>query len=280
MTGAVKEADLAKLELTEQAEKRLGVITVEAKRQPVPRAISYGGEVMIPPGRLINVASPFLGTVEAAPNAKVPLPGADRSSRASRSSSSSRSFFAQGAGHAGPAAQGGRRAGQGGPRSSSRSSRPNSSRAEDGVRQKLMTQASLIDARANRDVAVTACGPPSRGAARSATSPAITNAGGGDGHAHLRGGEQVKGVLQNIHAQVGQPVPAGTLLFDVAELNPILGPGAGVRRRPGAAGAGHAGGHRQPRGPARREGPARPARRRQATPSGDPLAATVFDLLQ
>src|SRR5689334_18765081 len=42
VTGAQKEADLAKLELTEKAEQRLGVVAVEAKRQPVPRAISYG----------------------------------------------------------------------------------------------------------------------------------------------------------------------------------------------------------------------------------------------
>src|SRR5262249_11130684 len=76
VTGtAEKEADLAKLELTEQAERRRGVEAVEAKKQPVPRAVSYGGEVMIPPGRLISVASPFLGTVEAPPKAEVPLPG-------------------------------------------------------------------------------------------------------------------------------------------------------------------------------------------------------------
>ena len=67
VSGAVKEADLAKLERREQAEKRLGVVAVEAKRQPVARAISYGGEAMIPPGRLISVASPFLGMVEAPP---------------------------------------------------------------------------------------------------------------------------------------------------------------------------------------------------------------------
>src|SRR5947199_8879604 len=75
VTGAVKESDLAKLELTEQAEQRLGIVTVEARRQPVPRAVSYGGDVMVPPDRLINVASPFLGTVEAPPGASVPRAG-------------------------------------------------------------------------------------------------------------------------------------------------------------------------------------------------------------
>src|SRR5262245_18214483 len=65
VTGAVKESDLARLELTEQAEKRLGILTEVVKRQSVPRAVSYGGEAMIPPGRLISVASPFLGMVEA-----------------------------------------------------------------------------------------------------------------------------------------------------------------------------------------------------------------------
>ncbi len=90
VSGAVKEADLAKLELTEKAEERLGVVVVEAKRQPVPRAISYGGEVMIPPGRLISVSSPFLGTVEAPP-APPSRRRAPRSSKGSRSSSSGRS---------------------------------------------------------------------------------------------------------------------------------------------------------------------------------------------
>src|SRR5947208_4308755 len=75
VTGAVKESDLAKLELTEQAEQRLGIVTVEARRQPVLRAVSYPGDVMIPPDRLISVASPFLGTVEAPPGGSVPRAG-------------------------------------------------------------------------------------------------------------------------------------------------------------------------------------------------------------
>src|SRR5439155_24604934 len=59
----------------EQAEQRLGIVTVEARRQPVPRAVSYGGDVMIPPDRLINVATLFLGTVEVPPGASVPRAG-------------------------------------------------------------------------------------------------------------------------------------------------------------------------------------------------------------
>ena len=70
MTGAVKEADLTSVELTPEAEARLGLTLVDVERKPVPRAVSYGGEVMIPPGRLISVASPFLGTVEAPPGVR------------------------------------------------------------------------------------------------------------------------------------------------------------------------------------------------------------------
>ena len=51
--GGVKESDLAKVELTEDAEKRLGIIPgglVAVEKKPVAKAVSYPGEVMIPSG--------------------------------------------------------------------------------------------------------------------------------------------------------------------------------------------------------------------------------------
>ena len=75
--GGVKEAELTRVELTPQAEVRLGLTLVDVERKPVARAVSYGGEVMIPPGRLISVASPFLGTLKAPPGLPVPQPGVD-----------------------------------------------------------------------------------------------------------------------------------------------------------------------------------------------------------
>jgi hypothetical protein len=74
VVGAVKEIDLTRVELTSEVEGRLGLTLVEVERKQVARAGSYGGQVMIPPGRLISVASPFLGIVEASSGVQVPQP--------------------------------------------------------------------------------------------------------------------------------------------------------------------------------------------------------------
>src|SRR5262245_34932623 len=154
VTGAVKEADLAKLELTEQAEQRLGVVAVEAKRQPVPRAISYGGEAMIPPGRLISVASPFLGAVEAPPGAAVPLPGSQvqqgqpifvvRPILSPEARATLAPLLKEADGQVKSA------------REQLSIQQTALERAEELVRQKLMPPASLVDAKANHKVAETA----------------------------------------------------------------------------------------------------------------------------
>src|SRR6516162_1023231 len=54
VAGSVKESDLATVTLTDQAEKRLGIKAIPVERKPLPLAVSYGGEVMIPQGRLIS----------------------------------------------------------------------------------------------------------------------------------------------------------------------------------------------------------------------------------
>jgi len=78
--GAVKEVDLAKVELTEDAEKRLGITVpgglVAVERKAVAKAVSYPGEVMIPSGHLISVTSPFAATLKAPQGLLVPQPGA------------------------------------------------------------------------------------------------------------------------------------------------------------------------------------------------------------
>src|SRR5262249_55423836 len=91
-------------------------------------------------------------------------------------------------------------------------------RSEEAVRMKLMPQASLIDARAQYDVASTALHAAEERRDELHKIAGDPNAGG---MATLTFQAPVKGVLQNLHAQVGQPVPAGAILFDVAELNPI-----------------------------------------------------------
>ncbi|HUT94398.1 MAG TPA: efflux RND transporter periplasmic adaptor subunit [Thermoguttaceae bacterium] len=70
------EQDLATITLTEKAEKRLGIFTVEVEKKPVPRRRTLGGEVISPPGQTVAVSAPVSGTL-AGPNGNgVPPPGA------------------------------------------------------------------------------------------------------------------------------------------------------------------------------------------------------------
>ena len=268
VSGAVKESDLAKLELTEQAEKRLGVETAEAKRRPVPRAISYGGEAMIPPGRLISVASPFLGTVEAPPGATVPLPGSQvqqgqpifvvRPILSPEARATMAPLLKEADGQVKTAQE------------QLKIAQTALERAQEAVRMKLMPQASLIDAQAQHDVASTALHAAE---ARYDELRKIAGDAETGGVGTLTFKAPVKGVLQNLHAQVGQPVPAGAILFDVAELNPIwvkVPVYVGDVERLALDQPAGVGGLADPPGVK-----VRTARPVTAPPSGDPLAATV-----
>ena len=64
VSGAPKEAELATVTLTPEAEKRLGVALATVERKAVPRTATYAGEVMIPTGRLIAVTSPFVAMIK------------------------------------------------------------------------------------------------------------------------------------------------------------------------------------------------------------------------
>jgi RND family efflux transporter MFP subunit len=269
VTGAVKEADLAKLELTDQAEKRLGVEAVEAKKRPVPRAISYGGEVMIPPGRLISVASPFLGTVEAPPKAEVPLPGSHveqgqpifvvRPILSPEARAQLAPLLKEADGQVKTFEE------------QLKIAQTALERADAGFRQRVIPQAVLTDARNSHDVA-----QAQLNAAKTRRDEILKIAGdpnAGGGMTTLTFKAPVKGILQNIHAQVGQPVPAGAILFDVAELNPIwvkVPVYVGDVERLALDKPAGVGSLADP--PGVRVKPARPV---TAPPSGDPLAATV-----
>ncbi len=65
----VKEADLATIKLTPQAEQRLGIETVAVERRMVGRTRDYSGEIMLPPDRTMIVAAPFAGTLSLPDNA-------------------------------------------------------------------------------------------------------------------------------------------------------------------------------------------------------------------
>ena len=69
-----KEDDLNTVVLTAEAESRLGLTTATVARKPVARTRSIAGDVVVPPGRLIIVAAPLVGTLQA-PEGGIPTPG-------------------------------------------------------------------------------------------------------------------------------------------------------------------------------------------------------------
>jgi len=66
VTGAQpREAELATLTLSEEAERRLGVEVVAAVEKPLPVVREIAGELTVPPGRTMLVAAPTAGVVSA-----------------------------------------------------------------------------------------------------------------------------------------------------------------------------------------------------------------------
>src|SRR5579883_864931 len=218
VTGGVKESDLAKLELTEQAEQRDGILTVEVKRQRVLRAVSYPGDVMVPPDRLLSVASPFLGTVEAPPGGSVPRAGTQvqqgqpifvvKPILSPEARATLAPLLKEADGQVKAAQE------------QLKIMQTALDRAENAVhKEKLLPEAALIDAKANYEVAQTTLRNAEERRNEIRSIAGDPNAGSGMTTLTFRA--PVKGVLQALQAQVGQPVPAGAVLFTVAELDPI-----------------------------------------------------------
>ena len=218
VSSPTKEADLATVTLTPEAEKRLGVALATVERKPVPRTSSYGGEVVIPSGRLIIVSSPFNGTLKAPDGGAVPTPGAVIKegqtifsvvpilSPESRATMAPLLIRAQG--------QVKQMTEQ------VKIAKVNLDRAENLVRDRLGGSASLIDAKAQYDLAQTNLRAAEQEREILAKVASDANAGGGDFNAQAIA-SPANGVLQNLHALPGQPVAAGAPLFDVASLDPI-----------------------------------------------------------
>lgn len=68
-----RDAKLATITLTPQAEQRLGIETVPASLEPLPRSRTLAGEVVLPPDRAQMVLSPVAGTLAA--GSSVPAAG-------------------------------------------------------------------------------------------------------------------------------------------------------------------------------------------------------------
>jgi membrane fusion protein, heavy metal efflux system len=216
VVGAKKEADLTKVELTEDAEKRLGISLpgglIAAEKKAVANAVSYPGEVMIPSGHLISVTSPFPATLKAPKGAAVPQPG-------STVTLGQPIFLME------PNLLPGEMANLASIRADVEAqvksaeealkiAKINMDRQQDLLKQNLVGQAAVVDAKATFNAADTALR-----AIKDRRDAIIKMTEGGTEPQPAKA--PVKGVLQNLHAQVDQQVPAAAVLFDVAEMDPI-----------------------------------------------------------
>lgn len=72
VASPVKEAQLATVTLSEEAERRLAVKTEPTEQRAVPRTRTLGGEMMAPAGTALSITAPVAGTLQAA---SVPIAG-------------------------------------------------------------------------------------------------------------------------------------------------------------------------------------------------------------
>ena len=213
--GGVKEADLAKVELTEDAEKRLGITPsglAAVERKAVSQAVSYPGEVMIPSGHLISVTSPFAATLKAPKGSPVPQPGA--AVALGQTIFLSEPNLSPGERATLASVQVDVEAQVKSAQEQLNIAKINMDRQEKLVHDRLAGQAALVDATAQFKAAQTALH-----AIEERRDAIVKMAAGGTEPQPAKA--PVKGVLQNLHAQVDQQVPAGAILFDVAEMDPI-----------------------------------------------------------
>ena len=72
----VTEDALNTVTLTEKAEQRLGITLAEVQLLDVQQRRTVGGEIVVPPGQTIVIASPVPGSLSAAGGTRIPAPGA------------------------------------------------------------------------------------------------------------------------------------------------------------------------------------------------------------
>lgn len=270
MKGAPKEADLNAVILKPEAEVRLGIVTAKAERKAVARTAIYAGEVMIPPGRLIPVTSPFVGTLMAPDeNAAPPLPGtvvkegqtvfilipilapeamAQLAPQLTNAEGQIEQFTEQ-----------------------RKQAKINLDRADDLLKRQIGSPAAVIDAKQAYDLANANLKAAENN--RKALAQAMNDAKAG-ALGKITITSPASGTVQNVHASPGQKVAANAALFEVASLDPVWVKTpvfVGDMKKLAADRPATIGGLADPPGaPGEREG-----KLAKAPPSGDPLSATV-----
>lgn len=69
------ESDLVVVTLKPEAEGRLKIATAKIERKPISRVLTMGGDVIVPPGKASIVSAPQTGTLVAAEGGVDPMPG-------------------------------------------------------------------------------------------------------------------------------------------------------------------------------------------------------------
>lgn len=219
------EADLVVVTLKPEAETRLGIAAAAIERKPMNQALTLGGDVVIPPGRSSIVSSPQTGTLVAADqgiNARpgtiikegqliftlLPILSADRAMLSPVERVNFEALKADAEGQLQSA------------RPQYKQAKENRDRLEQLVRTRDASAASLADARNAYDQAkATLDAAEGRWAIfQKALSPGMEDAGK---LAPLSIRAPSNGVLINVNVQPGQQVTAGSVLFEVANLNPV-----------------------------------------------------------
>jgi cobalt-zinc-cadmium efflux system membrane fusion protein len=263
------EADLTTIHLNEEAERNLRIATATVSRKPVARVRTYGGEVIVPPGRAVTVSAPLSGTLMPPTGGKPPKPGESvkkgqevfrlqplLSPEAQATLATTR---VEAQGQVDQAEKGLAQA------------RIQLERAGRLRREQLGGSGALADAQAQYDIAEsTLKAATSR---RDALDKAIKGIEGGTLEAQPILAE-ADGSIKGVHVMQGQVVNAGAMLFDIEALDrvwvrvPVY---VGDRRVLDLKAEARVGDLTEVPGQSTR--PARPMN--DAPPSGDPLAATV-----
>lgn len=263
----VKEEDLGKVVLTPQAEERLGVTLGEVSRRDVKRVRVYGGEVIVPVGRTVLVASPLGGMLEA-PEEGVPTAGHRIKKgdpifvlRPLLPPEASTTFAASKADAEGQTKNA---------RTQLETMKLALERAERLYRQEAGSKRSVEEAQAQHDVALRSL------EAAEARLAVLTKAVGdaAEGRSSpIAIPAPLDGMLRTVSVQAGQNVPVGGALFEIVDLKEVWVRAAipvGDREQIDTSAAAAIGNlNAQPGGST---WPARPV---EAPPSANPLAATM-----
>ena len=205
----VKEADLTTLTLTPEAVARLGIETAKADIITVPRALGVGGEIVARPGSRAIVSAPSAGVVLAPKDRALPLAGAhvvrgqailrflplpaDKDLTSARNDLAVKEALLEAA-----AAK--------------------ARRAAELLPEKAASERSVEESRAELAAAEAAAkAARARWQLFSAGSPEALV----DDLATLALVSSFDGIIERLEVAAGQIVPAGTLLFEVADFDPV-----------------------------------------------------------